>query len=87
MTTAADFIAALDQRRTRFSNRPEVPGQMPPGWQRWFDAMPLVDAHAPGAPAPTWVDAFVRKPLRAIPRAPKTMESATPFPPSSLSRS
>lgn len=73
MTTAADFIAALDQRRTRFSNRPEVAGQMPQGWQRWFDAMPAVDAHAPGAPAPALVDAFVQRPLRAIPRAPKAL--------------
>ena len=73
MTTAADFIAALDQRRTRFSNRPELPGQMPSGWQRWFDAMPVVDAHAPGASAPALVDAFVQRPLRAIPRAPKAL--------------
>lgn len=73
MTTAADFIAALDQRRTRFSNRPELPGQMPPGWQRWFDAMPSVDAHAPGAPAPALVDVLAQRPLRAIPRAPKAL--------------
>ena len=73
MTTAADFITALDQRRTRFSNRPELPGQMPPGWQRWFDAMPSVDAHAPGAPAPALVDALVQRPLRAIPPAPRTL--------------
>lgn len=73
MTSAADFIAALDQRRTRFSNRPEAPGQLPPGWQRWFDAMPVVDAHAAGAPAPSWVAAFAQRPLRSIPRAPASL--------------
>ncbi len=79
MTTAADVIAALNQRRTRYSNRPEQPGQMPPGWQRWFDAMPVVDAHAPGAPAPVLVDAFVQRPLRAIPRAPKALNRLQSF--------
>ncbi|RZA18819.1 MAG: hypothetical protein EOP93_10255 [Lysobacteraceae bacterium] len=73
MTTAADFIAALDQRRARFSNRPESAGKMPPGWQHWFDAMPVVDAQVPGAPAPAWVEAFAQRPLRAIPRAPALM--------------
>ena len=69
MTTAADLIAALDQRRTRFSIRPETPGQMPPGWQRWFDAMPVADAQVPRASA-QWVDALLQRPLRKIPRAP-----------------
>lgn len=73
MTTAADVIAALNQRRTRFSNRPELPGQMPPGWQHWFDAMPVVDGHAPGAPAPSWVEAVARRPLRMVPRAPRLL--------------
>jgi hypothetical protein len=72
VTTAADFIAALDQRRTRFSLRPEAPGQMPAGWQRWFDAIPAVDAQATPGSTP-WVDAFVQRPLRAIPRAPRQL--------------
>ncbi|HWS78429.1 MAG TPA: hypothetical protein VN205_08660 [Thermomonas sp.] len=70
MTTAADLIAALDQRRTRYSNRPEAPGQMPPGWQRWFDAMPAVESQAAGVSPSSLVDVFVQRPLRAIPRAP-----------------
>ena len=70
MTTAADVIAALNQRRQRKSLRPEVPGQLPPGWQGWLDAQPRVDAHAPGAPAPALVDALAQRPLRAIPRSP-----------------
>lgn len=73
MTTAADLIAALDQRRMRFSNRPEQPGQMPPGWQRWFDAMPVVDAQAKGASPSSLAEVFAGRPLRAIPRAPKLL--------------
>ena len=70
MTTAADVIAALNQRHQRKSLRPEVPGQLPAGWQGWLDAQPRVDAHAPGAPAPALVDALAQRPLRAIPRSP-----------------
>lgn len=73
MTTAADLVAALNQRRTRFSIRPEAAGQMPPGWQGWFDAMPVVDAHPAGAPPSSLVDVFAQRPLRAIPRAPKPL--------------
>ncbi len=70
MTTAADVIAALNQRRQRKSLRPEVPGQLPPGWQGWLDAQPRIDGHAAGAPAPALVDALAQRPLRAIPRSP-----------------
>ena len=73
MTTAADLVAAFNQRRMRFSNRPEVPGQMPAGWQHWFDAMPMVDAHAAGASPSSLADVFAQRPLRAIPRAPKRL--------------
>lgn len=73
MTTAADLIAALNRRRTLKSLRPEELGKLPPGWQRWLDAQPAVDGHAPGSPAPEWVDAFLRRPLRAIPRSPAEM--------------
>ena len=73
MTTAADVIAALNQRRKLKSLRPEVTGQLPAGWQRWLDEMPVVDGQAVGASAPSWVDAFVQRPLRKIPRAPAAM--------------
>ncbi len=76
MTTAADVIAALNQRRKLKSLRPDTPGQYPSGWQRWFDGMPVVDAHAPGSPAPAVVEVFVQRPLRAIPRAPKALSRA-----------
>ena len=73
MTTATDVIAALNQRRQRKSLRPEAPGQFPSGWQDWFDAMPRVDAHAPGAAVASLVDAAAAKPLRAIPRSPRRL--------------
>jgi hypothetical protein len=73
VTTAADVIAALNQRRQRKSLRPELPGQLPPGWQGWLDAQPRVDAHVPGAPAPALVEVFAQRPLRAIPRAPRPL--------------
>lgn len=73
MTTAADLVAAINQRRTRFSNRPEAPGQLPPGWQGWFDALPMGHAHAAGASAAALAEVFQRRPLRAIPRAPRPL--------------
>ena len=73
MTTAADLIAALSQKRTRLTLRPDVPGQLPPGWQRWLDAMPVVDVQAASANPQSWVEAFVQRPLRAVPRSPATM--------------
>lgn len=73
MTTAADLVAAINQRRTRFSNRPEAPGQLPPGWQAWFEASPMGHPHAAGASAAALAEVFLRRPLRAIPRAPRPL--------------
>jgi len=73
VTTSADVIAALNQRRTRLTLRPETPGKLPAGWQDWLDAMPPVNGHSEGALAPSLVAAFVQRPLRPIPRAPSPM--------------
>ena len=70
MTSAADLIAALNQKRKLLSLRPEMPGELPPGWQRWLDAIPVVDGAAANAKPQPWVDAFLQRPLRAIPRSP-----------------
>ncbi|HSD17112.1 MAG TPA: hypothetical protein VLC71_07645 [Thermomonas sp.] len=73
MTTAADVIAALNQRRQRKSLRPEATGQLPPGWQDWLDAHPRVDGEAPGQAVAGLVDAAASRPLRAIPRSPRRL--------------
>lgn len=73
MTTAADVITALNQRRKRFSNRPDVPGQMPPGWQAWFDAMPVLGLPGHAASPQAFAGVFAARPLREIPRAPAAM--------------
>jgi len=70
VTTAADLIAALNQKRTRLSLRPHAPGQLPPGWQGWLDALPVVDGETARDKPQSWVDVVLKRPLRAIPRSP-----------------
>lgn len=60
MTTAADVIAALNQRRLLKLGKPEAAGDMPAGWQRWFDAMPQADAGAARARIEAWVEPLAR---------------------------
>lgn len=60
MTTAADVIAALNQRRLLKLGKPEAAGDMPAGWQRWFDAMPQADAGAARARIEAWVQPLAR---------------------------
>ncbi len=55
MTTAQDLIAALEQRRLLKRGHAETPGEMPAGWQRWFDAQPQADAGAARAQIEAWV--------------------------------
>lgn len=55
MTTAADVIAALNQRRLLRLGKPDVAGEMPTGWQRWFDGLPRVDAGAARTRMHAWV--------------------------------
>ncbi len=73
MTTAADVIAALNQRRQRKSLRPEAVGQLPSPWQEWLNAQPRVDAVTARAAANSLVDVFAARPLRAIPRSPRRL--------------
>lgn len=55
MTTAQDLIAALEQRRLSKRGQADGPGEMPAGWQRWFDAQPQADAGAARAQIEAWV--------------------------------
>lgn len=76
MTTAADVIAALNQRRLLKQGALETPGQMPAGWQAWLDAMPRADAQA----ARAWIRAWVMPLAQRLtyPRAGK-VQLARPF--------
>lgn len=55
MTTAQDLIAALEQRRLLKRGHADAPGEMPAGWQRWFDVQPQADAGAARAHIEAWV--------------------------------
>lgn len=68
MFTAADVIEHLGQRRRLKSIRPEIPGQLPPGWQAWLDAMPPAEGAVTGARPQAIVDALAERPLAAPPR-------------------
>lgn len=69
MFTAADLILALQRRLQLVAphlRRP--PGEFPPGWKQWFEAMPArVDAIT-GATAQALIDIFLQRPLSASPR-------------------
>jgi len=67
--SAADLIDVLRHRRTPRSIRPETPGQLPPGWQAWLEAIRPRRHGVTGAPAPEIVAVFLGRPLRAPPRA------------------
>ena len=70
MTTANDLIAALNQRRLLKAGRVDDVNRMPPGWQRWFDGLERVDAVSMQARPASWVDVFLQRPLRQVPRSP-----------------
>lgn len=68
MFTAAELLEYLRQRRIRKSLRPEVPGQLPPGWQAWLEAMPERVGAVTGAPPAQFIDLLVQRPLATPPR-------------------
>lgn len=70
MFSAADLIDVLRTRRTLRSIRPETPGQLPEGWRRWLEAMPVRRKAVTGASADTFVDAFLGRALRTPPPVP-----------------
>jgi hypothetical protein len=67
--SAADLIDVLRHRRTPRSIRPDAPGQLPPGWQAWLEAIRPQRHGVTGAPAPELVSVFLERPLRDPPRA------------------
>lgn len=63
MTTAADVIAELHQRRQAQAGHVVPPGTFPPGWQDWFDAQPVVDRAQARAQIEACVDGLALRPL------------------------
>ena len=67
MFSAAELLEVLRRRRTLKSIRPEEPGRLPPGWERWLEAMPARSGAVKGAPPSDFVDLIVQWPLRPPP--------------------
>ncbi len=67
MFSAADLLEALRRRRTLKSIRPEAPGGLPPGWERWLESMPARAGAVRGAPPSAYLDLLLRRPLRTPP--------------------
>lgn len=61
MTTAQELIAALERRRLLKRGHADTPGEMPAGWQRWFDDQPQADAGAARARIEAWVQPLAQR--------------------------
>jgi hypothetical protein len=61
VTTAQDLITALEQRRLLKRGHADIPGEMPVGWQHWFDAQPQADAGAARARIEAWVQPLAQR--------------------------
>lgn len=67
MFTSAEVIEALARRR-RWSLRPQTPpGEFPPGWRAWFDALRKRMGTISGASADAMVALLARRELRQAP--------------------
>jgi hypothetical protein len=62
--TAADLIQALQRRlQLRAPHLRRPPGEFPPGWKQWFEAMPVRSGAITGATAQALIDVFLQRPL------------------------
>ena len=61
MTTAQELIAALERRRLLKRGHADTPGEMPAGWQRWFDDQPQADVGAARARIEAWVQPLAQR--------------------------
>jgi len=67
--TAADLIQAVLRRLQLVAphlRRP--PGEFPPGWKQWFEAMTVRAGAVTGAAAQSLIDVFLQRPLAERPR-------------------
>ncbi|HZX77733.1 transmembrane repetitive protein [Lysobacter sp.] len=68
MFSAADLIHALQRRLQLISpHKRRPPGEFPPGWQAWFDAMRARAGAVRGATADAMVAVFLQRPLTMRP--------------------
>lgn len=68
MFSAADLIHALQRRLQLISpHKRRPPGEFPPGWQAWFDAMRARAGAVRGATADAIVAVFLQRPLATRP--------------------
>jgi hypothetical protein len=65
--SAADIIEALGLRRRLKSIRPDIPGQLPPGWQSWLDGMSATPRAVVGAAPQDVITEFVHRELAQPP--------------------
>ncbi|MCW5579893.1 MAG: hypothetical protein KIS72_00920 [Luteimonas sp.] len=73
MFSSSDLIEALQRhlRKGRSIRPPRPPGEFPPGWSAWFDAMREQAGRVTGAAAGAFIDIFMaREPLPPPPGAP-----------------
>lgn len=66
MTTAADVIAAFNQRRLLRQGQLEPAGDYPEGWRRWFDGLRQTPVEIRHAPPQALVDALVQHPQQTV---------------------
>lgn len=69
MISADALIQALQRRLLVLApHRRRPPGEFPPGWQQWFDAMRARPGRVTGAPADALVATLLQRPLATPPR-------------------
>lgn len=62
MTTAADVIAALNQKRLLKRGQPDTPGQLPAGWNQWIaEGQSVRCAQRARDRAASWVDTLAQR--------------------------
>ncbi|TQD43268.1 hypothetical protein FKV25_10705, partial [Lysobacter aestuarii] len=70
MFSAADLIDAVQRRLRLTHRRAHPPGEYPPGWSQWFDAMREARGEVSGAPAAAMVALLRARPPVPPPRGP-----------------
>ncbi|MDQ3206868.1 MAG: hypothetical protein M3Q40_10295, partial [Pseudomonadota bacterium] len=73
MFSRAELIQALQRRLQLVVRRSHPPGEFPPPWQSWLDAMAAPPGRVVGAPPDAFVATFLARPLATPPRRLESM--------------